>query len=612
MIAQLQKCRALLSPRMRWRWAALIPLAVAAATMEALGAAAVFFLIKVLSDPTQATTYPLVSSLIAMLPWHSSETVVPSLTFLVAVFYLFKNSLLGCVAYAQRKVVSDSQAALARRMLQGYLALPYAAHLRRNSAELVRNMTDSVHKTFHDVLLPALGVVTELLVVIGIIIVLMATAPWVTLIAVGVLFSAMAALLKLTRYRIARWGAQEQGLRKDTLQSLHQSMGGLKEIKVMGRERFFYARFSRLQQALADVTCFYETLAYIPPLLVEMIFVFGMVVVILSITARGGPGENAIPLLGLCAYGGFRVIPAVNRVLRHLNRIRFGTAAIDQLYRDLTLFKSHPSGAPNPSGEKGARFADRIVLERVRYTYEGSETPALHEIDLTIRCGESVGIVGPTGSGKSTLINVILGLLRPSSGRLTVDGRDAFDNLHLWQRKIGFVPQEIYLTDDSLRRNIAFGLEDEEIDERQVKTAIRLAQLEDLVALLPLGLDTVIGERGIRLSGGERQRVAIARALYHEPELLVFDEATSALDNQTERAVSRAIDALQGNKTLILIAHRLSTVRKCGRLIFLRGGRVAGSGAFEQLLQTNREFRELVSSYDPADAAATEIPPDRM
>ena len=252
------------------------------------------------------------------------------------------------------------------------------------------------------------------------------------------------------------------------------------------------------------------------------------------------------------------------------------------------------------------------MLERVRYTYEGSATPALREIDLTIRCGESVGIVGPTGSGKSTLINVILGLLRPSSGRLTVDGRDAFDNLRLWQRKIGFVPQEIYLTDDSLRRNIAFGLEDEEIDERQVKAAIRLAQLEDLVALLPLGLDTVIGERGIRLSGGERQRVAIARALYHEPELLVFDEATSALDNQTERAVSRAIDALQGNKTLILIAHRLSTVRKCGRLIFLCAGRVAGSGTFEQLLQTNREFRELVASYDPADAAATEIPPGRM
>jgi ABC-type multidrug transport system fused ATPase/permease subunit len=597
---------------MRWRWAALVPLAVAAAAMEALGAAVVFFLIKVLSDPTQAIAYPLVSSLIGMLPWQTGGTVVPSLTFLVAAFYLLKNSLLGCVAYAQRKVVSDSQAALARRLLQGYLALPYAAHLRRNSAELVRNMTDSVHKTFYDVLLPSLGVVTEVLVVAGIIVVLMATAPWVTLVAVGVLFSSMAALLKLTRYRIARWGAEEQGLRKDALQSLHQSMGGLKEIKVMGRERFFYTRFARLQKALADVTCFYETLAYVPPLLVEMIFVFGMLVVILSITARGGAGENAIPLLGLCAYGGFRVIPALNRVLRHLNRIRFGAAAIDQLYRDLALFDDRPGDGLSRSGEKGARFADRIVLERVRYTYEGSAAAALHDIDLTIHRGESVGIVGPTGSGKSTLINIILGLLRPSSGRLTVDGRDAFENLHLWQRKIGFVPQEIYLTDDSLRRNIAFGLEDEEIDERQVKAAIRLAQLEDLVASLPLGLDTVIGERGIRLSGGERQRVAIARALYHEPELLVFDEATSALDNQTERALSSAIDALQGNKTLILIAHRLSTVRKCGRLIFLRAGRVAGSGSFEELLQTNREFRELVSSYDPTDDAATEIPPDRM
>ena len=610
MIAQLRKCRAFLSPRMRWRWAALIPLAVAAAAMEALGAAAVFFLIKIVSDPSQLTAYPLASWLLAKLPWHSSERVVQSLTFLVAIFYLLKNSLLGCVAYAQRKVVSESQVTLARRMLQGYLALPYAVYLRRNSAELVRNMTDSVQRTFRDVLLPALGVVTELLVVLGIILVLMATAPWVTLIAVGVLFSAMAALLKLTRYRIARWGAEEQGLKKDTLQSLQQSMGGLKEIKVMGRENFFYTRFSRLQQALADVSCFYETLAHLPPLLVEMIFVFGMLVVILSITARGGPGESAIPLLGLCAYGGFRIIPSVNRILWYLNRVRFGAAAIDDLYRDLTLFERNPAGALGASRADGVRFADKIVLDGVRYAYEGSEAPALQEINLTIRCGESIGIVGPTGSGKSTLINVILGLLQPSSGRLTVDGRDAFENLHLWQRKIGYVPQEIYLTDDSLRRNIAFGLEDQEIDERNVETAIRLAQLEDFVASLPRGLDTVIGERGVRLSGGERQRVAIARALYHEPELLVFDEATSALDNQTEREVSKAIEALQGNQTLILIAHRLSTVRKCDRLVFLRAGRVAGSGAFAELLQTNREFRDLVSSYDAA--GATEVPPGRM
>jgi ABC-type multidrug transport system fused ATPase/permease subunit len=611
MIHSVRKCRAFLSPRMRWRWAVMIPLSVAAAGLEALGAAGVFFLIKIVSDPARLAEWPFASALTSRLPWQGEKAVVEFLTAALAIFYLLKNGLLAYVAYAERKLVSESETALARRMLAGYLALPYALHLRRNSADMVRNIMDAVHRVFERVLLSALGIFTEGLIIVGIVAVLIASAPWPTLLAGGFLFLLLAALLRVTRRYVARWGLQEHRLNRETLQSVQQSLGGLKEIRVMGREGFFYRRFAAQQEALARIACLHDTFAVLPRLLMETIFVFGMLLVLL-ITARGGAGEDAVALLGLCAYGGFRVLPSINRILLHLNGIRFGAAAVDHLYDDMLLFERHRMDQKTSFQNAAHPFTGSLALDRVNYIYDGGDGPALEDIRFSIRRGESIGIVGPTGSGKSTLINIMLGLLTPSAGRVTVDGRDIFAELRLWQQKIGYVPQEIYLIDDSLRRNIAFGVEDESIDEERVRAAVVMAQLEEFVQSLALGLDTVVGERGVRLSGGEKQRVAIARALYRDPEVLIFDEATSALDNQTERALSRAIESLQGEKTLILIAHRLSTVRQCGRLIFLRGGRIEGEGTFGELLQSNREFREMVSRYEADKSAVGGGAPNRV
>ncbi|MBI3798821.1 MAG: ATP-binding cassette domain-containing protein, partial [Deltaproteobacteria bacterium] len=285
-----------------------------------------------------------------------------------------------------------------------------------------------------------------------------------------------------------------------------------------------------------------------------------------------------------------------NRILLLLANIRMGTAATNQIYADCIAF-AHPFSAPlGEPNREALTFADRLVLEKVSYTYGDTHIPVLQDVTLTIRRGESVGIVGPTGVGKSTLIDLVLGLLQPSSGRILVDGKDVFQALRAWQRKIGYVPQSIFLIDDSMRRNIAFGLKDTDIDEHKLQAAIRMAHLEEFVASLPHGLDTMVGERGMRLSGGQRQRVGIARALYHEPEVLLFDEATSALDNQTERAVIGAIDRLRGEKTLVIVAHRLSTVRGCDRLVFLRDGRIAGCGSFEELLANNEDFRVMAAA----------------
>ncbi len=598
MIQQVRKCLAFLSPRLRWRWAAQLPVALLAAALEAVGAAAVFFLIKIVSDPSRIVELPLPPSISGFLASAGGAAALPWLTLAVALFYAAKNALLALFIYKQRSLMGESQVALSRRLLRGYLALPYPVHLRRNSAEFVRNVTESAYRVFDRVLWPALGIFTEGLVIGGIVAVLMWTATWPTVFAVAALFASLALLLKLTRRHVTRWGREEHRLKKEALQSVQQSFGGLKEIRVMGREQFFYDRFAALQEALARVMCQFETLSAMPRLIIETVFVLGMLLVLLLVTAGIGR-QDVLPVLGLCAYGGFRIVPSVNRILMGWNSIRFGAPAVDHLSDDMRLFADALEG-PEPAGNFS--FNDRIALRGVKYIYEGASAPALDDVSLVIRRGESVAIVGSTGAGKSTLINIILGLLRPSAGSVTIDGRDLTEHLRAWRSKIGYVPQEIYLFDDTLRRNIALGRDDAEIDDRRVASVLRMAQLEDVVAGMPLGLDTVVGEHGLRLSGGERQRVAIARALYGDPELLVFDEATSALDNRTERDLTLAVDALQGGRTVIVIAHRLSTVRRCRRIVFLRRGRIEGDGEFDQLLRTSREFRAMIAVYEAEEA----------
>jgi ATP-binding cassette subfamily C protein len=319
--------------------------------------------------------------------------------------------------------------------------------------------------------------------------------------------------------------------------------------------------------------------------------VCGVVAVIIGI--HGSTQSELVPLLGLFAYAGLRILPSLHWIVYYQNNLRFGAVPLDEVYRDW-LDLSDAAG-PEDTGER-LPFRNQISLSNVSYSYAGAQRIALQEIDLVIRRGESVGIVGETGAGKSTLVDLILGLLQPTRGSILVDGCDIADRLPSWQRQIGYVPQSIYLMDDSIRRNIAFGVEDDEIDHDRVDVAVRMARIDEFIQSLPAGLDTVVGERGVRMSGGQRQRVAVARALYNDPEVLVFDEATAALDSQTEHELTREIQSLQRKKTLVIIAHRLDTVRHCDRLVFLKQGRVVDIAPFEELRARNAAFRQLAAS----------------
>jgi ATP-binding cassette subfamily C protein len=300
----------------------------------------------------------------------------------------------------------------------------------------------------------------------------------------------------------------------------------------------------------------------------------------------------------LLAYAGFRLVPSANRITAYLNVMRGAGVYIRDVYEDfVTLGAVDPTPMPAAAQADPARaFRTAVVFERVSYRYEDRSAPALDDVSLTIRKGESIGIVGQTGAGKSTFVDLLLGLLHPMSGRIVVDGVELGADARWWQRQLGYVPQTFAMIDDTLRRNIAFGFADREIDEQRLGAAVRMAQLDDVVAALPQALDTNMGERGIRLSGGQRQRIAIARALYRNPDVLIFDEATSSLDNQTEAEITRAIEALHHRLTVVVITHRLSTVRSCDRLVFLQGGRITAIGTFDQLVDTNAEFRAMATT----------------
>ena len=591
MLNDVRACLGLLSPQARWRWAALIPLALASAAAEAVGAGAAFGLITILGDPARAATLPVAAWIYPHLPRHDGPSVILAFTLLVMAFYIARNALLAVVTWVQEQALSASVQQLSHRLLAAYLAAPYAFHFRHNSAGLIHRVTGAVHSVFRGVLGSLVNVAGEALVVAGIVVILAVTAPGVTLVAVVVVGGLLLLPLTLSRHATARWGQAVARLDGETLQTLQQSLGGVKEVKLSGRERFFLTQFDERVAGAARLRTRYAAVASTLRMGVETVFVCGLLSVSLLLTLKSGAA--ALPLLGLYAYAGFRVIPSANRIMMYVSELRYSRAWIEDLRNDLAAL---PPAAAAPGGDEPIRFTRAVALEGVSYTYAGEPEPVLLDVDLAITRGESIGIVGPSGAGKSTLVDLLLGLLAPTTGRITVDGRDIAGALRSWQRHLGYVAQEPFVLDDTIRRNVAFGVADGEIDERRVTAALRLAQLGDFVAGLPAGLDTMLGERGTRLSGGQRQRVAIARALYDEPEVLVFDEATSALDTPTERELIAALEALRGVKTLIVIAHRLTTVRHCDRLAVLRDGRLAAVGPYDELLARDAGFRAMVGS----------------
>ena len=507
----------------------------------------------------------------------SARAVVIVLLGLVGVYALKAVFLVG-VAYWQSRFVRSVQANVSRRLFSAVIAQPWTFHLQRNSGATTHVLEES--QMLSQVCMYLLQIVSESLVGLSLLGVLLWFEPvGATIVATMVLF-AIWLLNGFVRPHSRRWAAARNHHAQMLRQQMQKVLGGVKEVKIHGCEREFAHDFRLHTDASTRNATRQWVVEQLPRPCFELLAVVMLFLLTVGMVWQGGSIRSLLPILGLYAAVAFRMLPSINHATIAAQRLRHVEPMIASLRQNLAMEASIPKPGPMAL----VPFRDAIRLEKLSYRYPGGDGDVLREIDITIPHGAAVGIIGGSGAGKSTLVDVLLGLLPPTTGRVTVDGFDIQHNLRGWQDVIAYVPQAVYLLDDSIRRNVAFGVPEKVIDDEFVRRALVAAQLDDFVRRLPDGVATVVGERGVRLSGGQRQRIAIARALYFDPQVLVLDEATSALDTDTEREVMAAVEALHCTKTLIIVAHRLSTVEKCDALYQIEDGTIVCSGSFADVV----------------------------
>ncbi|HUF74572.1 MAG TPA: ABC transporter ATP-binding protein [Gammaproteobacteria bacterium] len=576
----------LLNRRERWRAVFVFCMTVIGVVISTLGVGAVVPMVVVVTQEDIAASYPAAQPILdALGNPPRSELVIGVMGALVAL-YVIKSVFLGFLMWIQTRFSVGVTVRMSQQLFSLYLAQPYTFHLQQNSSRLIRNTFSEVAQ-FAGALQATTTLCTEVLLILAIGGLLLAFEPLGALSVIAVLGVAGLAYQLGTRGRVRLWGERRRYHDQQRLQHTQQSLGGVKEMKVLGREREFLKLFHKHTKLSAKASQNATILSRLPGIWIEVLAVSGLAMLVIAMVWQGRELVALAPTLALFGAAALKLLPATTKVLGTLQRLKFTQPVVENLYDEFKLeVPELPATETKPSMPT---FDRKIVLDHVSFEYPGADRQAVSEISLVIRRGHTVGLIGPSGSGKSTLIDIILGILPPDSGTITVDGSDVRDHLRSWQNQIGYVAQSIFLTDDSLRRNVAFGIPEKEIDEGAVRRAIEAAQLDEFVATLPEGTETVVGERGVRLSGGQRQRIGIARALYHDPSVLVLDEATSALDTGTEREVMRAVNALHTQKTIVIVAHRLSTVESCDWLFKLDAGRLVEQGPPDEILWSSAD-----------------------
>jgi ABC-type multidrug transport system fused ATPase/permease subunit len=510
-----------------------------------------------------------------------SQLILLAVGLMFAV-YVFKNVFLAGSTWIQRGFLTRVTSRVAARMLETYIRQPYAFHLRKNSSTLIRNTQDASILVAGGVE-PMLTILTEGLIAFALFTVLVVVEPVGTLCVIGLLLFATFIFQRFFDQKLQRWGTLRQIQKGSIIQTIQQGLGAVKDVQVLGREEWFVNEHRERQTLDANLLRRINTVQAIPRLWLEVMAMAGLAGLVAIMLATGKDIDKIIPTVGLFAVTSFKVLPSINKMVSSKQTLKVSRSTIETIHHDLDL----PIAVNSPNHNVDFQF-ENVVVDHLDFKYEQSENLVLSNINVRILSGEAVGFVGQSGSGKSTLIDIVLGLLEPQNGSVLINGQTIESVKRSWQQQIGYIPQTIFLMDDSLRRNVAIGIADAEIDEVAISEALKSAQLEEFIGSLPEGLDTVVGERGVRLSGGQRQRIGIARALYHRPSVLVLDEATSSLDTETEHGVMQAVQALQGDKTVIIVAHRLSTVEYCDRLYRLDAGRIVDEGTFGEVMNRSQ------------------------
>lgn len=561
---------------------------IIAAFFETIGIGLIMPFVSIITNPKVIEEQAILSFMYNFFNFKSATSfTIFAVIFLIGVF-ITKNLYILLFNYTQFKIILNHQVKLSSNLFKEYLVKPYSFHLQSNTATLLRNVNGEVKRVFQGIIISGFQLFTEILVVICISLLLLFTAPIATITASILLGGSVFLFFKILRKKISTLGKEQQVVSGTMIKWVNQGLGASKEVKVSGKEDFFIDSYKSQSQVKANNSRYMKMLEVIPRLFIETLLVCIILLTMLIIVYQGKNALELVSTMALFAMASFRLMPSITRIVSLVTSIRYSKPALDVVYEDMFLNKSKnitTSIYKTHSSNTYRYYNDSIELKNVYFRYPNQKEYSLKDISLKIPFGQSVAFVGESGAGKTTIVDIMLGLFVPEQGQVLIDGIDLHQQLPKWQQKIGYIPQSIFLSDDTIRGNVAFGIKNEEINDEAVWSALEQAQLKDFVMSLPEKLETTVGERGVRISGGQRQRIGIARALYHNPEILFMDEATSALDNETEKEIIKAIDSLKGQKTLIIIAHRLSTIRNCDVIFKISKGK---------LIDINRNYSESV------------------
>ena len=581
-VTLLQKVSYLFDRKQKRQIAGLALLILIGGLLETVGVSMLLPVVQAIMDPEQLMENELVGKVTKALHIETSRQLIILMLGALIALYVVKNAYLLFQTYVQNTFVTRNRNRMISRVMREFLNRPYEEYLGADIPTVFR-LTDSDIPNAFQLILVMIQMVTEIVVAGFLCIVLVVVSPVMSLFIFCIFLGMTLMITKVLKPRLNAIGHKNQQIQSRIAKWRIQSIYGLKDVKVLHREEFFVRNYYESGAIGADVARNYAVFNNLPRLLIETIFMASMLLFIMLYMLRGGNITVLIPQLSAFAVAGIRVMPGTNRINTYLSEIAYSQPCLDYLYENLTAnMKMDVNGSVTGLARGGGaqtqevrtHLQDKIVLDHITYAYPNTEKNIFTDAHMEVKKGQSVGIMGPSGAGKSTVVDILLGLLRVQAGTITCDGVNIFDNYADWLSKIGYIPQSIYLVDEPVRNNIAFGIADEEIDDSRIWQALEEAQLADFIRGLPQGLDTAIGDRGVRISGGQRQRLGIARALYHNPEILVFDEATSALDNETEAAVMEAINSFHGRKTMVIIAHRLNTIEKCDIIYKVDEGKI--------------------------------------
>lgn len=585
----------LLTPSQRRRYLSLQVMVFFMAIMELLGIASIAPFMALVADVQLLETNTTLKKIYLASGVESHEKFL-FLTGSIVLIMLSTASILSIITTWRLSLFALSVGTeIGDRLYRYYLNKDWLFHASGSSAQLTKQIATEALRVTNFIILPLIQMNARLVLALFIIVGIFIYNPLIAIIGVTLFICGYVVIYKVIRKRIARYGQHVSTTSTDRFRLMNEGFGGIKDVLLYNRRQDFIDQFEMSGKVLAHAQGVNTALSQVPRYLMELL-AFGALItlVLVLLIANNGTLSQVLPVLAIYALAGFKLLPALQQIYASVTTVRGNTAAFEAIKADLlaSLTLDEQSKADLQSND--FQYIKKIKLDNVSFTYPNKMSPALNNINIEIPVNATIGFVGESGSGKSTLIDLLLGLIEPSQGALMLDNKTiGSNNKHAWQQRIGFVPQSIFLSEGSIAENIAFGLNKKDIDIEKVQQAVKYSHLESLVNSLPQRLNTKVGERGVQLSGGQRQRIGIARALYNQADVLVFDEATSALDGITEKVIMDAIQELSGQKTIVMIAHRLKTVQKCDVIYFIEQGRVVDQGTYQQLIDSNPKFKKM-------------------